>query len=142
MSDIEAANEDLVKLSGEIAAAYVSHNALSPTELPNLLKSVHAALRALASPPAAAEPEQQPAVPVRKSITPDGIFCLECGQTYKAIKRHLQRSHELTPAEYRERWGLPADYPMVAPNYSASRSRLAKSFGLGNKRAAASRKGR
>lgn len=142
MTDLEVAKDDLVQLSGEIAAAYVSHNALSPTDLPNLLKAIHAALTALRQPAVAPQPELQPAVPVRKSVTPNNIFCLECGKTYKSIKRHLQTSHGLSPQEYRERWSLPPDYPMVAPNYSASRSDMAKSFGLGRKGSAASRKRR
>lgn len=142
MTDPEAANDDMVHLSGEIVAAYVSHNALSPSDLPDLLRSTHAALMALREPAPAPLPELQPAVPIRKSVTPDAIVCLECGQTYKSIKRHLQKSHELSPQEYRERWSLPRDYPMVAPNYSATRSELARSFGLGRKAAAGSTKRR
>ena len=142
MTDPEAANDELVQLSGEIVTAYVSHNALSPSDLPDLLRSTHAALAALREPAPAPQPELQPAVPIRKSVTPDAIVCLECGQTYKSIKQHLQKSHELAPQEYRERWGLPKDYPMVAPNYSATRSELAKSFGLGRKAATGSKKRR
>lgn len=137
-----AVEDELVHLSGEIAAAYVSHNALSATDLPSLLKTIHTALTALGAPAVPAQPKLEPAVPVRKSVTPDAIVCLECGQTYKSIKRHLQTSHGLSPQTYRERWSLPLDYPMVAPNYSASRSEMAKSFGLGRKGASGSKKRR
>ena len=129
-----AADNDLIDLSADIVSAYVSHNALSVTDLPKLIADVHAALRNLHS-PAAAEPaeELKPAVPVRKSVAPDFIICLEDGKKFKSLKRHLRTHYNLSPEEYREKWGLPADYPMVAPNYSATRSRLAKDNGLGRK---------
>ena len=131
-----AADNDLIDLSADIVSAYVSHNALSVTDLPKLIADVHAALRNLHS-PAAAEPaeELKPAVPVRKSVAPDFIICLEDGKKFKSLKRHLRTHYNLSPEEYREKWGLPADYPMVAPNYSATRSRLAKDNGLGRKAA-------
>ena len=131
-----AADNDLIDLSADIVSAYVSHNALSVTDLPRLIADVHAALRNLHS-PAAAEPaeELKPAVPVRKSVAPDFIICLEDGKKFKSLKRHLRTHYNLSPEEYREKWGLPADYPMVAPNYSATRSRLAKDNGLGRKAA-------
>ncbi len=131
-----AADNDLIDLSADIVSAYVSHNALSLTDLPKLIADVHTALRNLKS-PAAAEPaeELKPAVPVRKSVAPDFIICLEDGKKFKSLKRHLRTHYNLSPEEYREKWGLPADYPMVAPNYSATRSRLAKDNGLGRKAA-------
>lgn len=131
-----AIDNDLIDLSADIVSAYVSHNALSVTDLPKLINDVHNALRNLQS-PVAAEPveELKPAVPVRKSVHPDYIICLEDGKKFKSLKRHLRTHYHLSPEEYREKWGLPADYPMVAPNYSATRSRLAKDNGLGRKAA-------
>lgn len=127
-------DNDLIDLSTEIVSAYVSHNALSVTDLPKLIADVHTALQGLrsAAPPEPAE-ELKPAVPVRKSVAPDFIICLEDGKKFKSLKRHLRTHYNLSPEEYREKWGLPADYPMVAPNYSATRSRLAKDNGLGRK---------
>jgi len=125
---------DLIDLSADIVCAYVSHNALSPTDLPRLIAEVHTALKGLQS-AQAPEPveELKPAVPVRKSVAPDYIICLEDGKKFKSLKRHLRTHYNLSPEEYREKWGLAADYPMVAPNYSATRSRLAKDNGLGRK---------
>ena len=131
-----AADNDLIDLSADIVSAYVSHNALSVSDLPKLIADVHSALRNLQS-PTAAEPveELKPAVPIKKSVAPDFIICLEDGKKFKSLKRHLRTHYNLSPEEYREKWGLPADYPMVAPNYSATRSRLAKDNGLGRKAA-------
>lgn len=128
------ADNDLIDLSTEIVSAYVSHNALAVSDLPKLISDVHVALRNLQhdAAPAIAE-ELKPAVPVRKSIAPDYIVCLEDGKKFKSLKRHLRTHYDLSPEEYRDKWGLPADYPMVAPNYSATRSRLAKDNGLGRK---------
>ena len=128
------ADNDLIELSAEIVCAYVSHNALSPTDLTRLIAEVHTALNGLHSMemPEPVE-ELKPAVPVRKSVAPDYIICLEDGKKFKSLKRHLRVSYGLSPDEYRARWGLPSDYPMVAPNYAASRSLLAKKFGLGLK---------
>lgn len=128
------ADNDLVELSAEIVSAYVSHNNLNPDHLPRLIAEVHNALRSLQS-NEVAEPveELKPAVSVKKSIAPDYIICLEDGKKFKSLKRHLRTHYNLSPEEYREKWGLPADYPMVAPNYSATRSRLAKDNGLGRK---------
>lgn len=125
---------DLVELSADIVSAYVSHNAVSPSDLTRLIADVHGALRALRSNevPAVVE-DLKPAVPVRKSVAADYIICLEDGKKFKSLKRHLRTHYNLSPEEYREKWGLPADYPMVAPNYSATRSRLAKDNGLGRK---------
>lgn len=127
-------DNDLIELSTEIVCAYVSHNALSPTDLPKLIAEVHVALTGLQS-NEVQEPveELKPAVPVRKSVAPDYIVCLEDGKKFKSLKRHLRTHYNLSPEEYREKWGLAADYPMVAPNYSATRSRLAKDNGLGRK---------
>ena len=140
MNDITSGNDvadnDLIDLSADIVCAYVSHNALSVTDLPKLIADVHSALRGLGA-NAVAEPaeELKPAVPVKKSIAADYIICLEDGKKFKSLKRHLRTHYNLSPEEYREKWGLPADYPMVAPNYSATRSRLAKDNGLGRKAA-------
>ncbi|ODT71342.1 MAG: MucR family transcriptional regulator [Pelagibacterium sp. SCN 63-23] len=125
---------DLVELSTEIVSAYVSHNAVSPTDLPRLISEVHNALLGLRNETTVAPVEElKPAVPVRKSIAPDYIICLEDGKKFKSLKRHLRTHYNLSPEEYREKWGLPADYPMVAPSYSATRSKLAKDNGLGRK---------
>jgi predicted transcriptional regulator len=131
-----AGDNDLIDLSTEIVSAYVSHNALSVADLPKLIADVHLALRGLRS-TRAPEPaeELKPAVPVKKSVAADYIICLEDGKKFKSLKRHLRTHYDLSPEEYREKWGLPADYPMVAPNYSATRSRLAKDNGLGRKAA-------
>ena len=125
---------ELIELSSEIVAAYVGHNALSPTDLPKLIGEVYAALKGLGAAPQPSEAEApKPAVPPRRSVTPDYLICLEDGKKFKSLKRHLRTHYNLSPEEYRERWGLPSDYPMVAPNYSATRSSLAKSSGLGRK---------
>ncbi|RYE43807.1 MAG: MucR family transcriptional regulator [Hyphomicrobiales bacterium] len=127
---------DLIELSTEIVSAYVSHNSVSASDLPKLIADIHGALRSLQSNevPVTVE-ELKPAVPVRKSVAPDFIICLEDGKKFKSLKRHLRTHYNLSPEEYREKWGLPADYPMVAPNYSATRSKLAKDNGLGRKAA-------
>lgn len=131
---------DLVDLSADIVCAYVSHNALSVTDLPRLIVEVHTALRSLETGETLTAPEElRPAVPIRKSVTPDYIVCLEDGKKFKSLKRHLRTQYDLSPEEYREKWGLPPDYPMVAPNYSATRSRLAKDNGLGRKVTAGAR---
>ena len=127
---------DQIALVAEIVSAFVSRNSLPSSELPGLMQSVHATLTKLASGaviPIAPEP-QTPAVPIKKSITPDHVICLEDGLKFKSLKRHLLSHQGLTPHEYRAKWGLPADYPMVAANYSAERSKLAKQVGLGQMR--------
>ena len=132
------AGDKLVELSAEVVSAYVSHNALSVADLPKLIAQVHQALSTLgASAAVEAAPELRPAVPVKKSITPDYLICLEDGKKFKSLKRHLRTEYDMSPDEYRQRWGLPPDYPMVAPNYSEARSQLAKSIGLGRKPEAA-----
>lgn len=126
--------DDLIEYSTDIVAAYVSHNAISPTDLPKLIADVHAALKGLGvDDVAAVVEEKKPAVPVRKSVTAEYIICLEDGKKFKSLKRHLRTHYNLSPEEYREKWGLPSDYPMVAPSYSATRSKLAKDNGLGRK---------
>lgn len=127
--------QNLIELTADIVAAYVANNQLDGVQLGDLISSVHDSLVKLttgASEPVA-EP-QQPAVPVKRSVTPDYIICLEDGKKFKSLKRHLRTSYDLTPEQYRAKWGLPSDYPMVAPNYAASRSALAKSMGLGQQR--------
>lgn len=132
-SPVEA---DLVELSTEIVSAYVSHNALSPSDLPKLIAEVHLALKGLQNGNSGAPQEElKPAVSVRKSVAAEYIICLEDGKKFKSLKRHLRTHYNLSPEEYREKWGLPADYPMVAPSYSETRSRLAKVNGLGRKAA-------
>ncbi len=125
---------ELVELSAEIVCAYVSHNVLSPSDVTKFIGDVHTTLKALRSSDSAEpHPEIKPAVSVRKSVASDYIICLEDGKKFKSLKRHIRTHYDLSPDEYRERWGLPADYPMVAPNYSAVRSQLAKANGLGRK---------
>ena len=135
--EIDLNGDNLVELSASIVGAYVSHNALSATDLPKLIAQVHTALAGLGgNGPAEAAPEVKPAVSIKKSITPDYLICLEDGKQFKSLKRHLKTEYDMSPDEYRAKWGLPADYPMVAPSYSEARSQLAKSIGLGRKPAA------
>lgn len=123
---------ELLKLTAEIVAAHVSNNTLSSAELPQLIAQVHASLSDTGK-KTGAEERPAPAVSVKKSVMPDYIVCLEDGKKLKMLKRHLKTSYDLTPEQYRERWGLPADYPMVAPNYAKRRSALAKEIGLGKR---------
>lgn len=125
---------DLLGLTAEIVSAHVSNNPVSLVDLPNLIQEVYRTLASVGAPPAKQEPERpQPAVPIKKSITPEYLICLEDGKRLKMLKRHLQTSYNMTPDQYRERWGLGSDYPMVAPNYAKHRSSLAKKIGLGTK---------
>lgn len=127
--------DTLIELTADVVSAYVSNNPIPVGDLPALIGQVHAALKVTAGGGSAAKPEAlEPAVPIRKSVTPDYIICLEDGKKFKSLKRHLSTDYGLTPDEYRTKWGLPADYPMVAPNYAATRSALAKTMGLGRKR--------
>lgn len=129
-----ATNALLIELCAEIVGAYVSHNALGSTDLPKMINDVYRALAGLGGAhQEVAALELRPAVPVKKSVTPDHLVCLEDGQHFKSLKRHLQTEHGMSPDEYRTKWGLPSDYPMVAPRYSEARSKLAKSIGLGRK---------
>jgi len=124
-----------IELTAEIVSAYVSNNTVQAGDLPSLINQVHAALARVSgkSGDAPAEP-LKPAVSVKKSITPEHIVCLEDGKKFKSLKRHLRTQYNMTPEQYREKWGLSADYPMVAPNYAAARSQLAKQMGLGQQR--------
>jgi predicted transcriptional regulator len=125
-------SKDLLTLTAEIVAAHVSHNNVTPSDLPQLIGQVYQSLSGIGKiTPAAARP--QPAVPIKKSVHPDYVVCLEDGKKLKMLKRHLMTAFKLTPDAYRERWGLPPDYPMVAPNYARQRSRLAKEIGLGTR---------
>ena len=127
--------DNLIELTADIVSAYVSNNSIQSSDLPALISEIHAALHQTLGGPAEPEPEpQKPAVPIKKSVTPDYIICLDDGKRFKSLKRHVRTNHDLTPEEYREKWGLPADYPMVAPNYAKARSMLAKKMGLGQKR--------
>ena len=133
--------DDLLKLASDIIAAYVSNNPVPVSELPGMIKSVHSTLGGLASAGGShSMTSQKPAVPVKKSITPEYIISLEDGKKLKMLKRYLRSNYNLSPEQYRAKWGLPADYPMVAPNYSAQRSEFAKKIGLG--RTSTSRKSR
>jgi predicted transcriptional regulator len=123
---------DLLALTTEIVAAHVSNNSTPVSDLPQLIQEVYRTLSSVGTVPVALE-RPQPAVPVKKSVTPDYIICLEDGKKLKMLKRHLKTAYNMTPEEYRDRWGLPADYPMVAPNYAQHRSSLAKKIGLGTK---------
>jgi len=124
---------DLLALTSEIVAAHVSNNAVSNTDLPMLIETVFGTLSGLSGTAKEPEIEQKPAVPIKKSVTDDYIICLEDGKKLKMLKRHLNTAYGMTPDEYRQKWGLPADYPMVAPNYSKTRKDLAKKIGLGRK---------
>ena len=132
-----------IALVADIVSAYVANNSVPASDLPALLQSVHATLTSLAAGPAApaeAAPQKEPAVSVKKSVTPDFIVCLEDGKKFKSLKRHLRTAYDLTPEQYREKWKLPSDYPMVAPNYAKTRSQLAMTMGLGRKGGRAARK--
>ena len=131
---VSADRDELVQLTADIVSAYVTNNTIESGQLSKLIEEVHAAL--VRAPVAASEPEQKPlvpAVPIKKSVTADYIVSLEDGRKFKSLKRHLQGTYGMTPEEYRAKWGLPRDYPMVAPNYAKARSDLAKRMGLGRK---------
>ena len=125
-----------IELAADIVSAYVSNNSVAASELPGLISEVHAALVRVASGvPAVAAPDNlRPAVPVKKSVGTDFIICLEDGKKFKSLKRHLRTQYNMSPEDYREKWGLPVDYPVVAPNYANARSALAKQMGLGQQR--------
>ena len=129
MSDQENRSE-LLELTSEIVAAHVSNNTLAVNDLPQLIQDVYSTLEAVGTGQTSSE-RLQPAVSIKKSVTPDHIICLEDGKKLKMLKRHLKTSYDMTPDEYREKWGLPRDYPMVAPSYAKHRSNLAKEIGLG-----------
>ena len=127
-------DRSLVELTTQIVAAYVGNNPVPSADIANLINQVHAALtRVVGAPPAMPSEALKPAVPVKRSIASDYLICLEDGKKFKSLRRHL-RTLDMTPQQYREKWGLPSDYPMVAPNYAAARSQLAKQMGLGQQR--------
>jgi len=133
------APQNVLGLTAQIVSAHVSNNSVPPDALPALIQEVYKTLSGVGKEPA--QPERpQPAVPVKKSVFPDHIICLEDGKKLKMLKRHLKTAYDMTPEQYRERWALPPDYPMVAPNYARHRSSLAKKIGLGTKPRAAARK--
>jgi predicted transcriptional regulator len=123
--------EELLSLTSDIVAAHVSNNTVAVTDLPGLIEQVYKTLSSVGGAGDATADRPTPAVPIKKSITPDFIICLEDGKKLKMLKRHLKTAYDMTPDDYRERWGLPSDYPMVAPNYAKQRSKLAKAIGLG-----------
>jgi len=129
------ADDNLIDLTADIVSAYVSNNTVASSDLGGLINEVYNALQRTSGSTVEPEPEPlRPAVPVKKSVTPDYIICLEDGKKFKSLKRHLRTHYDMSPEEYREKWGLPTDYPMVAPNYAAARSELAKKMGLGQQR--------
>lgn len=136
-------NEDLMALTASIVSAYVSRNNVPVGEIARVIASTRATLAGLHKSPAVVPaPTLVPAVPIRKSVTADAIICLEDGKAFKTLKRHLSTSYDMTPEQYRARWNLPTDYPMVAPNYAEARSAMAKSIGLGRKPGALVRRAR
>jgi predicted transcriptional regulator len=132
-SPAELPSQDLVELTSEIVSAYVTHNKVSSEDLPSVITSVHSALQGLDQEKQREPEKPTPMVPIKRSITPDYLISLEDGRRYKSLKRHLS-GRGLTPQQYREKWGLAKDYPMVAPNYAQQRSELAKALGLGQQR--------
>jgi predicted transcriptional regulator len=134
MSDNIAAS-NYIELAADIVSAYVSNNSVPTADLPTLINEVHTALLRVGGGTVEVPVEApKPAIPVKKSVTPDYIVCLEDGKKFKSLKRHLRTQYNMTPEQYREKWGLPVDYPMVAPNYAKARSELAKEMGLGQQR--------
>ena len=134
---------EIIEMTADIVSAFVSNNSVPATDVPGLIQSVHRALSTVSSSDAPAEAApREPAVPVKKSVNPDFIVCLEDGRKFKSLKRHLRTKYNMSPEEYRSKWGLPKDYPMVAPNYAKARSDLAKQMGLGQGGRAARGRGR
>ena len=129
---MDDSNEDVLGLTSQIVSAHVSHNTVAPDALPSLIQEVYRTLVNIGKQPAQAE-KPTPAVPVKQSVRQDRFICLEDGKSFSMLKRHLMTDHKLTPQQYREKWDLPRDYPMVAPNYAQTRSALAKKIGLGRK---------
>jgi predicted transcriptional regulator len=134
MTGPRPSNELLITLTTDIVVSHVSSNSISISDISALITNVHGALAAIHSPPIVVQEPLQPAVSVRTSVKPDYIVCLEDGKKFKMLKRHLMTHYRMTPGDYREKWSLPADYPMVAPNYAAQRKELALKIGLGKKR--------
>jgi predicted transcriptional regulator len=135
---------EIIEMTADIVSAYVGNNSVSAADLPSLIQSVHRALASVSSGAEAVEAApKEPAVPVKRSITPDHLVCLEDGRKFKSLKRHLRTKYNMSPEDYRAKWGLPKEYPMVAPNYAKARSELAKQMGLGQGgRQASGRRGR
>ncbi|MDF0490586.1 MucR family transcriptional regulator [Sphingomonas sp. H39-1-10] len=133
MTDSADKSSRLITLTADIVSAHVANNSISVSDLPTLIGNVHAALAGLGTVPVLAEAPAQPAVAIRSSVKPDYIVCLEDGKKLKMLKRHLMTHYQMTPADYRAKWHLPADYPMVAPNYAETRRALAHKIGLGRK---------
>lgn len=131
-SENRSSKTDLAGFTSQIVAAYVGRNALPMSELPGLIHSVYASLASLGNGGHASATGQEPAVPTKKSVTPDYLVCLEDGKRLKMLKRYLRTRYNMTPEEYRRKWNLPSDYPMVAPNYAVQRSDFAKKIGLGH----------
>jgi len=129
---VPANDSDLIQNTTRIVASFVANNSVPASELPALIMSVADTFRGMGAPEPSKEP-RKPAVPIKRSVQPDFIVCLEDGKKLKMLKRHLRTAYDMSPEDYRERWGLPADYPMVAPNYAKQRSRLAKKIGLGRR---------
>jgi predicted transcriptional regulator len=127
----ESNSQTIVEKTSEIVAAFVSNNETTTSELPALIQAVHRALSGISVAAPEPEPRKEPAISVRRSVTPDYLVCLEDGRKFKSLKRHLRTKYDMSPEDYRAKWGLPKDYPMVAPNYAAARSALAKNMGLG-----------
>ena len=134
MNDNDGSSETLITLTADIVAAHVSNNSVAVNDLPQLIQNVHGALSALGGKPDQPEAKPEPKVSIRSSVKPDYLICLEDGKKLKMLKRHLMTHYNMTPDQYRQKWGLAADYPMVAPNYAEQRRTLAKSIGLGTKR--------
>ena len=134
MAEVDSTDDTLLTLTADIVAAHVSNNSVAVNDLPNLIQNVHSALSGITGASAAAEPKPEPKVSIRASIKPDFIVCLEDGKKLKMLKRHLMTHYNMTPDQYRQKWGLASDYPMVAPNYAEQRRTLAKSIGLGTRR--------
>ena len=135
-SSLEGLNTEILQATVDIMSAYVSYNTIASDDIPALIKTVFATLSGIANDAIEDDQENVPAVPVRKSIAPDYIICLEDGKKLKMLKRYLRSQYDMTPEDYRAKWRLPPDYPMVAPNYAAERSKLAKKIGLGRRRGA------
>jgi len=133
-------HNDLLALTADIVSSHVANNSVAVNDLPQLIQNVFSTLSGLSTPAVAPEPKQEPAVSIRQSIKPDYIVCLEDGKKLKMLKRHLMTAYGMTPDDYRVKWNLPADYPMVAPNYAESRRQLAKSIGLGTTRSRTKKK--
>ncbi|KKW91075.1 MULTISPECIES: MucR family transcriptional regulator [Sphingobium] len=140
--ELLAAQNNLITLTADIVSAHLSNNMVPVPEVAGLIAQVHGALSGLGTPAAPAQEELKPAVPVRSSVKPDHIICLEDGKKLKMLKRHLMTHYQMTPDDYRRKWNLPADYPMVAPSYAATRRDLALTIGLGQKRKGQGSKGR